>query len=164
PDDEGIHYSPQAVLGMRRLAIIDPAGGRQPVYGETGAVCAVVNGEIYNYRDLRGQLEGRGHVFTTGSDVECVVHAYEEYGCACFAMLRGMFAIAIWDADSRKLVLARDRFGKKPLFYTETPDGICFASELKSLLQVPGIDASIDHDVVADYMTLGYVPTPRAIV
>lgn len=164
PDDEGIHYSREVALGMRRLAIIDPVGGAQPIRNETGKIQAVVNGEIYNYRELRRRLEGMGHVFITGSDVECVVHAYEEYGTGCFAELRGMFAIAIWDGNSRSLVLARDRFGKKPLFYAETGNGICFGSELKSLLQVPGIDADINRQVVADYMTLGYVPTPDSIV
>ncbi|HEX7046973.1 MAG TPA: asparagine synthase (glutamine-hydrolyzing) [Gammaproteobacteria bacterium] len=163
PDDEGIHYSQDVILGMRRLAIIDPAGGEQPIYNETREICAVVNGEIYNYRELQRRLEKAGHVFRSGSDVECVVHAYEEYGTECFAELRGMFAIAIWDNRNRSLVLARDRFGKKPLFYTETPRGIFFASELKSLLQVPEIDPEINQQVISDYMMLGYVPTPKSI-
>lgn len=163
PDAEGIHYSPEVVLGMRRLAIIDPNGGEQPIYNESRDICTVVNGEIYNYRELRGRLERLGHVFRTGSDVECVVHAYEEYGTECFAELRGMFAIAIWDARSRSLVLARDRFGKKPLFYTETSRGMFFASELKSLLQVPEIQPELNRGVVAEYMMLGYVPTPASI-
>lgn len=149
---------------MRRLAIVDPAGGQQPLYSEDGDICAVVNGEIYNCRELRRRLERRGHVFRTNSDVECVVHAYEEYGTDCFAELRGMFAVAIWDSRTQSLVLARDRFGKKPLFYTESPRGLFFASELKSLLCVPGIEARLDRSALADYLMLGYVPTPDCMV
>lgn len=163
PDAEGIHHSQDVMLGMRRLAIIDPNGGEQPIYNESREICAVVNGEIYNYRELRRRLERLGHTFRSDSDVECVVHAYEEYGTECFAELRGMFAIALWDGRNRSLVLARDRFGKKPLFYTETPRGMFFASELKSLLQVPEIEPDINRNVVADYMMLGYVPTPASI-
>lgn len=163
PDAEGIHHAQDVMLGMRRLAIIDPKGGEQPIYNESREICAVVNGEIYNYRELRRRLERLGHTFRSDSDVECVVHAYEEYGTDCFAELRGMFAIALWDARSRSLVLARDRFGKKPLYYAETPRGIFFASELKSLLQVPEIEPDINRNVIADYMMLGYVPTPASI-
>ena len=164
PDDEGLFHSAQAFLGMRRLAIIDPAGGQQPLYSEDGDICAVVNGEIYNAGELRHRLEQRGHVFRTNSDVECVVHAYEESGVDCFAELRGMFAVAIWDSRTQSLVLARDRFGKKPLFYTETPRGLFFASELKSLLAVPGIDARLDRGTLGEYMMLGYVPTPDSMI
>lgn len=163
PDAEGIHHTPDVMLGMRRLAIIDPNGGEQPIYNESREICAVVNGEIYNYVELRRRLERLGHAFRSDSDVECVVHAYEEYGTECFAELRGMFAIALWDGRNRSLVLARDRFGKKPLFYTETPRGMFFASELKSLLQVPEIEPDINRNVVGDYMMLGYVPTPASI-
>ena len=164
PDDEGIFQSPQAFLGMRRLAIVDPAGGQQPVYNEEGDICAVVNGEIYNYRSLRARLERRGHVFRTNSDVESVVHAYEEYGPACFAELRGMFSVAIWDSRTQSLVLGRDRFGKKPLFYTSTPRGLYFASELKSLLAAPDVEARLDRSTLGDYMMLGYVPTPDCMI
>lgn len=163
PDAEGMHHSHDVMLGMRRLAIIDPSGGEQPIYNESRDICAVVNGEIYNYLELRRRLERLGHTFRSDSDVECVVHAYEEYGSECFAELRGMFAIALWDGRSRSLLLARDRFGKKPLFFTETPRGIFFASELKSLLQVPEIQPDINRNVIADYMMLGYVPTPASI-
>lgn len=163
PDAEGVHYAADVMLGMRRLAIIDPAGGMQPVTSETGAVRAVVNGEIYNFPELRARLERAGHVFRTNSDVECVVHAYEEYGEKCFSELRGMFAIALWDERNRTLLLARDRFGKKPLFYSLTPRGIVFASELKSLLEVPGLGLELDRSVIPEYMMLGYVPTPRSI-
>lgn len=164
PDDEGIFHSPPAFLGMRRLSIIDPAGGQQPLYSEDGDICAVVNGEIYNCIELRKRLERRGHVFRTHSDVECVVHAYEEYGTDCFAELRGMFAAALWDSRTQSLVLARDRFGKKPLFYTEAARGLYFASELKSLLAVPDIDARLDRSALPDYLMLGYVPTPACMI
>lgn len=164
PDDEGIFHSPQAFLGMRRLAIIDPDGGKQPIYNETGEICAVVNGEIYNFRELRERLEARGHRFHSGSDVECVVHAYEEYGADCFAELRGMFAVAIWDGRSHTLVLGRDRFGKKPLFYTESSRGLYFASELKSLLPVPELTARLNRNMIPDYLLLGYVPTPESML
>src|SRR5690606_6767109 len=163
PDAEGVHYAADVMLGMRRLAIIDPAGGMQPVTSETGAVRAVVSGESYNFPEPRARLERAGHVFRTNSDVECVVHAYEEYGEKCFSELRGMFAIALWDERNRTLLLARDRFGKKPLFYSLTPRGIVFASELKSLLEVPGLGLELDRSVIPEYMMLGYVPTPRSI-
>lgn len=164
PDDEGIFHAPQAFLGMRRLAIVDPAGGRQPLYSEDGAVCAVVNGEIYNHRELRRRLEAAGHVFRTNSDAESAVHAYEEYGEEFPAQLRGMFAIALWDERRQSLLLVRDRFGKKPLFFAETPRGLFFASEMKSLLAVPEIDAQLNRDVLADYLLLGYVPTPASML
>lgn len=164
PDDEGIFHSPPAFLGMRRLAIIDVEGGAQPLYNENGDICAVVNGEIYNYRELRRELESHGHMFRTGSDVECVVHAYEEYGADCFSRLRGMFAIAIWDSRTQTLVLGRDRFGKKPLFYCESPRGLYFASELKSLLAVPDLSATLNRSVLPEYMLLGYVPTPESML
>ena len=148
PDDEGIYRDDQAMLGMRRLSIIDLAGGHQPVHNEDGSVQAVFNGEIYNFRELRGELEARGHRFYTRSDTEVIVHGYEEWGDDGFARLDGMFGIALWDTRSRALILARDRFGEKPLFYSlqagETGGAggrLLFASELKSLLVGPGIQA-----------------------
>lgn len=163
PDSEGVHYAADVMLGMRRLAIIDLDGGAQPVHNETRDVWAVVNGEIYNFPELRARLERAGHVFRTRTDVECVVHAYEEYGEQCFREFRGMFAIALWDERRKTLLLARDRFGKKPLYYTQNARGIAFASELKSLHEMPGVSLDVDRGVIAEYMMLGYVPTPRSI-
>ena len=133
PDDEGIYRDAQALLGMRRLSIIDLQGGRQPVRNEDGTLCAVFNGEIYNFRELRAELGARGHRFTTSSDSEVIVHGYEEWGDGCFARLDGMFGIALWDARRRALTLARDRFGEKPLYYALEASGggrLLFASEL----------------------------------
>lgn len=164
PDSVGIRFDDGVFLGMRRLAIIDLAGGEQPIFSENRRVCAVVNGEIYNYRSLREELECSGHRFASASDVECVVHAYEEYGTEAFAKLRGMFAIALWDEDRQRLLLVRDRFGKKPLFYWRHGDSIVFASELKSLLAVPAFNARLNRSAVGDYLALGYVPTPGSML
>jgi asparagine synthase (glutamine-hydrolysing) len=119
PDDEGIHVEPGVGLGMRRLSIIDLAGGRQPIHNERESVWVVFNGEIYNYQELRQELESHGHVFYTSSDTETIVHAYEQWGEDAFARLRGMFGIALWDRDTRTLLLARDRAGQKPVHYAE---------------------------------------------
>lgn len=150
PDDEGIHTGPGIGLGMRRLSIIDLEGGRQPMRNEDGTVFVVANGEIYNFKALRLDLERRGHRFASGSDTEVIVHLYEEYGPDCVEHLRGMFGLAIWDARRRQLVLARDRLGIKPLYYTQTPTRLAFASELKCLLQLGDVPrelnlASVDH-------------------
>jgi asparagine synthase (glutamine-hydrolysing) len=134
PDDEGYFYDGSVGLAHRRLSIIDLAGGHQPLSNEDGSVHIVFNGEIYNYRDLRRELLQRGHLFRTETDTEVIVHLYEELGERCVERLRGMFAFAIWDQRSRRLVLARDRLGQKPLFYTHTPRGFLFASEVKGLL------------------------------
>ena len=164
PDDQGIFECDFAHIGMRRLAIIDLHSGHQPIHNEDRSVWVVFNGEIYNFRDLRARLERAGHRFSTDSDTECIVHAYEEYGDACFSELRGMFGIAILDLSRRRLLLGRDRFGKKPLYYTVTPDGIfAFASELKSLYAVPGFDPRIAPSSVRDFFALGYVPQPATI-
>jgi asparagine synthase (glutamine-hydrolysing) len=166
PDDEGIYRDPQALLGMRRLSIIDLPGGRQPVRNEDGALRAVFNGEIYNFRELRAELAARGHRFATSSDTEVIVHGYEEWGDGCFARLDGMFGIALWDARARVLTLARDRFGEKPLFYALEAHGggrLLFASELKSLLAVPGFRPPVDDVAVRDYVSFGYVPSPGSI-
>src|SRR4051794_6108434 len=117
PDDEGIHVEPGVGLGMRRLSIIDLAGGRQPIRNETGTIRVVFNGEIYNYRELRSELEALGHHFSTSSDTESIVHGYEQWGEDAFRRLRGMFAIALWDQTTRTLLLARDRAGQKPVHY-----------------------------------------------
>jgi asparagine synthase (glutamine-hydrolysing) len=121
PDDEGTLVADGVAIGMRRLSIIDLAGGHQPISNEDGTVSIVFNGEIYNFKELHAELAARGHVFRTHSDTEAIVHAYEEYGAACVERLRGMFAFAIWDARKAELFLARDRVGKKPLYYSLTP-------------------------------------------
>ncbi|HYP53220.1 MAG TPA: asparagine synthase (glutamine-hydrolyzing), partial [Pyrinomonadaceae bacterium] len=164
PDDEGAALIGEAALGMRRLSIIDLAGGHQPMSGCDPDVTVVFNGEIYNFRELHRDLEARGHRFRTNSDTEAILHAYEEDGAACVERLRGMFAFAIWDARRRELFLARDRAGKKPLYYTETPGGaLVFGSELKSLLEHPDVGRDIDLEALNAYLTFGYVPDPSSI-
>ena len=164
PDDQGTMVKGGVALGMRRLSIIDLAGGHQPISGEDGSVTIVYNGEVYNFLELKPQLEARGHRFQTHSDTEAVVHAYEEYGEACVDHLRGMFAFAIWDDRARKLFMARDRAGKKPLYYTVTRHGtLVFGSELKSLLAHPDVEREINLQALDAYFTLGYVPDPLSI-
>lgn len=150
-------------LGHRRLSIIDLAGGTQPMSNEDGKVWITFNGEIYNYRELRDELVGKGHHFRTNSDTETIVHLYEEYGVECLDRLRGMFAFAIWDARHRRLFLARDRLGQKPLVYRHDDDRLLFASEIKSLLQVPGIERAVNLGALDDYLTYGYVPHPETM-
>jgi asparagine synthase (glutamine-hydrolysing) len=164
PDDQGIYRDATAQIGMRRLAIIDLASGHQPIHNEDSTVWIVFNGEIYNFKELRAELERAGHSFYTNTDTECIVHAYEEYGEACFAKLRGMFAIAILDLPRRRLVLARDRLGKKPLYYTEVAPGmLAFASELKCMGAVPGFRPTVSNAATREYFALGYVPGPGSI-
>jgi asparagine synthase (glutamine-hydrolysing) len=163
PDGEGFFWSETQPVGlaMRRLAIIDVAGGDQPIYNEDGSVCIVFNGEIYNFLDLRQDLEQRGHRFATNSDTEAVVHAYEEYGVACIEHLWGMFALALWDAREHRLLLARDRLGKKPLvYYADQRGGLAFASELQALLAHPSVPREVDPRAIDDYLTYLYVPAP----
>jgi len=164
PDDEGIYVAPGVGLGMRRLSIIDLGGGHQPISNEDGTVWIVFNGEVYNYRALRRALEHRGHVFRTASDTETIVHLYEDVGPRCVEHLRGMFAFAIWDARRRQLLLARDRLGIKPLYYAERGNEILFASELKPLLQVDGIDPSLDWASVRHLFTFLTTPPAASIV
>jgi asparagine synthase (glutamine-hydrolysing) len=163
PDDGGLYRDEHALLGMRRLAIIDLAGGHQPMATEDGRWQLVFNGEVYNYRSLREELRTRGHSFRTESDSEVVLRAIAEWGEAAFARLHGMFAIAAWDTQTRRLLLARDRLGKKPLFLWRHGDLLGFASELKSLLALPGFTREVDTGVLPAYFAFGYVPTPRAI-
>ncbi len=164
PDDQGSLVNDRIALGMRRLSIIDLAGGHQPMSGCDRATTIVFNGEIYNYRELQRELESRGHRFKTHSDTETIVHAYEEYGAACVEHLRGMFAFAIWDARERELFIARDRVGKKPLYYTITPAGtLIFGSELKSLREHPEFRGDISIEALDAYLTFGYVPDPLTI-
>ncbi len=163
PDDEGYYIKGPVALGQRRLAILDLAGGRQPMSNEDGTVWVTFNGEIYNFRELRPRLEGLGHRFATRSDTEAIVHAYEQYGPACVKELRGMFAFALWDQPRQTLLLARDRVGKKPLFYAEIDGQWAFASELQALLQHPGLTREVDWGALDDYLTYGYVPAPKTI-
>ena len=164
PDAAGQHVEPGVALAMRRLSIIDLEGGDQPIANETGDVHVVQNGEIYNYRELREHLSARGHAFTTASDTEVLVHLYEEYGTEFAEHLRGMFAIAVWDAPRRRLVLARDPFGIKPLFYAESGGDLAFSSELRSLLAWDGLDFEIDQESLAAYLAFNWIPAPRSIL
>ncbi len=174
PDDSGTHISdfklraaygavPGVALGHRRLSVIDVAGGHQPLSNEDGTIWIVFNGEIYNHHALRQRLEGAGHVFRTHSDTEVIVHLYEDEGLGFLHHLNGMFALAIWDERQRRLVVARDRLGKKPLYYRREPQRLLFASELKSLLQVPGVERQVDPQALDEYLTYQYVPHPRTI-
>jgi asparagine synthase (glutamine-hydrolysing) len=163
PDDFGCYVDGGCALGMRRLSIIDLAGGHQPIANEDGSVQVVFNGEIYNYRELRDVLAARGHRFVTNSDTEVLVHLYEDEGLEGIARLRGMFAYAIFDARARRLTLVRDRFGKKPLYYAIRPEGLYFASELKCLLAAPlsqAIPLDVDRDALRYYFQFGYIPDP----
>lgn len=162
PDDEGFFTRGPLAMGMRRLSIIDLAGGHQPIANEDESIWVVFNGEIYNYQALRKDLIGRGHRFRTDSDTETLVHGYEEFGNAFVERLRGMFAYAIWDERARGLFIARDRFGKKPLYYASTDDGFFFASELKSL-EAAGTPAELDTQALAFYLQFGYVPEPFSV-
>jgi len=162
PDDSGYFVAPEVALGMRRLSIIDVAGGQQPIGNEDGSVQVVFNGEIYNHHEVRRDLVGRGHRFRTRSDTETIVHLYEEMGEAFVERLRGMFAIALWDVRAKRLVLARDRVGIKPLSYWVTPDGIAFCSELRSLLALDRFPRRLDDRGMAAFLSLGYVPDPLA--
>jgi asparagine synthase (glutamine-hydrolysing) len=162
PDGGGELDRPGVFLGMRRLSIIDLAGGDQPIYNEDGSVGVVFNGEIYNFRDLRADLEREGHRFATRSDTEVLVHGYEQWGDDMLHRLRGMFAFALWDERRHRLLIARDRFGKKPLYYSNYRDELVFASEIKSLLAA-GVPADIDDRALEAYLALRYVPAPRTL-
>ena len=168
PDDEGFFSQEYddgvgVGLGFRRLSIIDLASGNQPIGNESGSVQVVFNGEIYNFPELRADLEARGHRFATNADTEVIPHLYEEMGHRCAERLNGMFGFALWDADRRELVLARDRFGKKPLYYAEIGSSLIFGSELKSLLEHPSCPTELDLGSLSRYLALEYVPTPYAI-
>src|SRR5215475_12489035 len=163
PDDEGRYADPRILLGMRRLSIIDLAGGHQPIANEDETVWVVCNGEIYNYKELRVELEKRGHVFRTRSDTEVIVHLYEEEGVDLFNRLRGMFAIAIWDTNRSRLILARDRLGKKPLYLAREPGQLFFASEIKALLELETISKGLNLSALNEYLALGYVPAPLTL-
>ncbi len=160
PDDEGIFAQGPAGLGMRRLSIIDLSTGRQPIHNEARNIWIVFNGEIYNFPSLRPRLEERGHRFYTNTDTEVIVHAYEEFGPDCVQELHGMFAFAIWDQPQQKLLLARDRFGKKPLYYAISRGRLLFASEIKAILAVAPELATIDAEGILSFFYFGYIPDP----
>jgi len=160
PDDEGIYVADGAGLGMRRLSIIDLSGGHQPVFNEDRSAWIVFNGEIYNFPELRPELEARGHRFYTKTDTEVIIHLYEEMGADCVKKLRGMFGLAIYDQTKRKLILARDRLGKKPLHYALHNGNLYFGSEIKSILSVAPELAEVNSQALLEYLYYGYVPEP----
>jgi asparagine synthase (glutamine-hydrolysing) len=163
PDDEGFYVSGPIGLAHRRLSIIDLKGGHQPMFNEDGSLAIVFNGEIYNHEELRTALEPKGHVYRTSSDTESIVHAYEEFGSSFETHLTGMFAFALWDASRKRLVLSRDRLGIKPLYYTVQGDRLLFASEIKAILTMEGIDRRVDPDALDAYLSLRYVPGPKTM-
>lgn len=164
PDGGGTHIAPGIGLGHRRLSIIDLAGGVQPMFDESGDIAVVFNGEIYNFQEVAKELVELGFTFRTHSDTEVIVHGWKAWGPDCVTRFRGMFAIALWDARNDTLFLSRDRLGKKPLYYTELPDGmVVFGSELKAVTAYPGVQLETDPKAVEDYIALGYVPDPKTI-
>jgi asparagine synthase (glutamine-hydrolysing) len=163
PDDEGAHIDGACAIGMRRLSIIDIAGGHQPLSSANSTLWLVCNGEIYNFRELRVSLERAGHVFRSGSDCEVIIHAYAEFGDRFVERLNGMFAFALWDAARKRLLIGRDRLGVKPLYVYRDRSRLAFASEAKALLAMPGIDAAMDSIALQSYLNLGYVPAPRSM-
>ena len=163
PDDEGIHVEDGVGLGMRRLSIIDLSTGHQPIHNEDQTIWIVFNGEIYNYRELRRELESTGHRFYTSSDTETIVHAYEQWGEQAFGRLRGMFGVAIWDRRQRTVLLARDRAGIKPLHYTMRGERLYFGSEIKSLIAAGAVDREIDPEALDHYLSFLYVAPDRSI-
>jgi asparagine synthase (glutamine-hydrolysing) len=160
PDSRGIHLDGQVGLGIQRLRVIDLETGDQPIFNEDGTVAVVLNGEIYNYRELRDRLLASGHRFATQADTEVIPHLYEEEGPNCVRSLNGMFGLAIWDSRRRRLVLARDRVGKKPLFYSLRPEALSFASELRALLQDPEVPSELDYRALDAYLALRWIPAP----
>jgi asparagine synthase (glutamine-hydrolysing) len=164
PSSQGLWSAPGGCIGMRRLAIIDLAGGDQPFFSEDGSIAVVMNGEIYNFQSLREQLRSNGHEFRSGCDAEVLVHLYEEHGEAMTEHLRGMFAFAVWDTRRSRLVLGRDRVGKKPLFWRREGNVVWFASELYALLQDPSIPREPNPSAIADYLAFQYVPDPGCAV
>jgi asparagine synthase (glutamine-hydrolysing) len=162
PDGAGAWFDQRAALGHRRLAIIDLVTGEQPLANEDGSIQVIFNGEIYNFMALRAELLGLGHSFRTNGDTEVIVHALEQWGDAALSRLDGMFAFAAWDAEREELLLARDRLGKKPLYYARLPaGGIVFGSEIKALLAHPDVDRTLDETVLPTYLCYGNVPAPQ---
>lgn len=163
PDDDGYFVEGNAGFGHRRLSIIDLGGGKQPIFNEDESILIVFNGEIYNYAELTTELTQFGHKFRSRSDTEAIVHAYEQYGDACVEHLRGMFAFAIWDRRHKRLLVARDRLGIKPLYFYQCDGFLAFASEIKSLLQIPSVSRVVDPDALKSYLALRYVPGPQTM-
>lgn len=163
PDDRGIFVDHNIGLSMRRLSIIDLNTGRQPIFNEDKSICIVFNGEIYNFHDIRADLEKKGHLFTTYTDTEAIIHLYEDYGEKCVEHLRGMFAFAIWDKKKRRLFIARDRFGIKPLFFYWDNNKFLFSSEIKSILASPAFRRELDLEAVQQYFTFLYVPHDKTL-
>src|SRR5262245_34727329 len=163
PDADGYLFDDGVALGHRRLSIIDLTTGDQPIFNEDRTKAVVFNGEIYNFRGLRADLEARGHRFATDSDTEVIVHAWEEFGDQCVSTLRGMFAFALWDRRQRRLLLARDRVGKKPLYYFHDGDRLLFASELKAILLDPSIKRALSLEAIDDFLSYGAVPAPGTV-
>src|SRR5271169_3824529 len=161
PDDEGIFVKGGVGLGMRRLSIIDLSGGHQPVHNEDKTIWIVFNGEIYNFPELREDLENRGHRFYTHTDTEVIVHLYEDLGAECVQKLRGMFAFAIYDERRRRLLLARDRLGKKPLHYSYVDGRLLFGSEIKTIFAVAPELKEVKREAVLQYFYFGYIPDPN---
>ncbi len=164
PDDQGIYIDQHVGLGSRRLSIIDLAGGQQPIANEDESMWIVFNGEIYNYRELRGYLKKRGHAFRTRTDTEVILHLYEEFGTDCVQRLNGIFAFAIWDDGRDELFIARDRMGVKPLYYAQTESRFIFGSEMKVMLTHPDVERDIDLISLNEYLSYEYVPSPRTII
>jgi asparagine synthase (glutamine-hydrolysing) len=163
PDSEGVFSAPGIGLGIRRLAIIDVAGGDQPISNEDGSIWIVLNGEIYNYPQMRAELERRGHTFKTKTDTECILHYYEDEGDACVHRLRGMFAFALWDANKQRLLIARDRMGQKPVFYSIHGGTLYFCSELDGLLRALPTRPSVQLEAIDLYLSLQYIPEPWTV-
>jgi len=163
PDDAGTYIKDNVALGHRRLSIIDLTLGHQPIFNEDSSVVVIHNGEIYNFPELKSVLSGKGHRFRTNSDTEVIVHAYEEYGEDCVRHFNGMFAFAVWDSKKKTLFLARDRFGKKPLYYGIFQDRFIFSSELKAMLEHPAVRKEIDLRALSKYLAYEYVPSPYSI-
>lgn len=163
PDDEGIYIADSIGLGHKRLSIIDLDTGKQPISNEEGNLQIIFNGEIYNFTELKDSLKKRGHVFKTKTDTEVIIHLFEDYGVKSVEKLQGMFAFALWDEKEKKLFLARDRIGKKPLYYTVTSDACIFASEIKALLKHPGVGRDINISSIDTFLTYQYIPAPLTI-
>src|SRR5689334_5673788 len=164
PNDEGYYSAPDIALGMRRLSIIDIEGGHQPVHNEDCTVWVVLNGEVYNFKTLRTLLERQGHRFYTATDTEVIVHLYEQYGESCVDKMRGMFTFALWDERRQMLLLARDRLGIKPLFYTVVDERLVFASELKAILQLPEVEGRMNWSSVGYLFSAMCTPSSESII
>ncbi|HUG25788.1 asparagine synthase (glutamine-hydrolyzing), partial [Piscinibacter sp.] len=163
PDDAGVHGDGRCAIGMRRLSIIDLSGGHQPISNHDGSLVVVCNGEIYNFRELRRELQAHGHRFKTESDSEVVLHGYAQWGVRFVSRLNGMFGFAIWDKKRQALLIGRDRLGIKPIYWLNDGKRVAFASEAKALLELPGVSRAVDPTALAAYLELGYVPSPLSI-